>query len=112
MHPWGITIKPCIGSKERTKNDLIRAFYSALDSILSARTRALKTLCAVLAWLVEPLNLITRTENNRRTDGTCFDVIRAHNSFERSPRERRKDAGSRTDTGCLLSADRSGKLEA
>src|ERR1700732_443602 len=49
MHPWGITIKPCIGSKERTKNDSIRAFYCALDSILSARIRALKTLCAALA---------------------------------------------------------------
>src|ERR1035438_7330363 len=49
MHPWGITTKPCIGSKERTKNDLIRAFYCALDSILSARTRALKSLCAILA---------------------------------------------------------------
>src|ERR1700734_393115 len=49
MHPWGTTTKPCIVSKERTKSDLIRAFYCALDSILSARTRALKSLCAVLA---------------------------------------------------------------
>src|SRR4029077_5588572 len=49
MHPWGITTKPCIGSKERTKNDLIRAFYCALDSIPSARTRGLRTLCAALA---------------------------------------------------------------
>jgi len=29
---------------------LIRAFYCAPDSILSARTRALKTLCAALAY--------------------------------------------------------------
>src|ERR1700684_1448653 len=49
MRPWGITTKPCIGSKEPTKNDLIRAFYCALDSILSARTRALKSLGAALA---------------------------------------------------------------
>src|SRR6202041_1076861 len=49
MNPWGITTKPFIGSKERTENDLIRAFYCALDSILYARTRALKSLCAVLA---------------------------------------------------------------
>ena len=35
--------------EERTKNDLIRAFYCGLASILSARTRALKSLCAVSA---------------------------------------------------------------
>src|SRR5579862_8515275 len=49
MRPWGITTKPCIGSKERTKSDLIRAFYCALDSTLSVQTRALKSLSAVLA---------------------------------------------------------------
>jgi hypothetical protein len=78
MHPWGITIKPCIGSKERTKNDLIRAFYCALDSILSARTRALKTLCGVLAWLVEPEYLMTRNERNEgdaSRDQTTFHYI-------------------------------------
>jgi len=41
-----------------------------------------------------------------------FGVFRAHNSFQRSPREGRKDAGSRTATGYLLSADSSEKLEA
>jgi len=81
MHPWGITIKPCIGSKERTKNDLIRAFYCvycALDSILSAPTRALKTLCGVLAWLVEPEYLMTRnerSEGDQSRDQTTFHYI-------------------------------------
>src|ERR1700732_2021391 len=49
MQSWGITTEPCIGSKKRTKNDLIRGFYCALDSILSARTHTLKSFCAVLA---------------------------------------------------------------
>ena len=61
-----------------TKNDLIRAFYCALDSILSARTRALKTLCGVLAWLVEPEYLMTRNERNEgdaSRDQTTFHYI-------------------------------------
>jgi hypothetical protein len=41
--------KPSTGSKKPTKNDLIRAFYYGLASILSARTHALKSLCTALA---------------------------------------------------------------
>jgi hypothetical protein len=69
MRPWGITTKPCIGSKERTKNDLIRAFYCALDSILSARTRALKSLCAVLAC---PGDLTTHSLRVSLAKGALF----------------------------------------
>jgi hypothetical protein len=49
MHPWGRMTKPSTGSKKPTKNDLIRAFYYGLASILSARTHALKSLCTALA---------------------------------------------------------------
>jgi hypothetical protein len=71
MHPWGITTKPCIGSKKASKSDLTPASCSDRASIPSAPTRASKTFCATLAFPGEICVLYAVTETSGSTSATA-----------------------------------------